>query len=105
MSLVTETWQRSARTRIIPMADEHEAYTPESGNAPVSGEVVSQEELFAKLNASAEKTLDAIMKVYEAGAQEGFEGGEEDRLIEILRRAKALRDEVRRVTGRQVTSS
>lgn len=61
-------------------------------------EALSKEELFAKLNASAQKTLDALMKAYEAGAKAGFGQGEEDQLIEILRRAKHLRDEVQRAT-------
>ncbi len=59
---------------------------------------LSKEELFAKLNASAEKTLDALMKAYEVGTKEGFEADEEDQSIEILRRAKALRNKVRDMT-------
>jgi hypothetical protein len=59
---------------------------------------LSKEELFAKLNASAQRTLDSLMKAYEAGSREGFEAGEEEQVIELLKRAKALRDEVRRIT-------
>ena len=66
---------------------------------------MSSEELFATLNASAQKTLDALLKAYEAGMKEGFEKGHEDQLIEILRRVRALRDDVRRITGRDSLSS
>ena len=59
---------------------------------------VSKEELFAKLNASAERTLEALQKAYEAGAKARFEADEEDQLIELLRRAKAMREEIRRIT-------
>ncbi len=61
-------------------------------------QAMGKDELFAKLNASAEKTLNALMKAYEAGAKKGLEKHEEDQLIEILRRVKALRDEVQRIT-------
>ena len=87
------------------MADEHQAHMPEARNEPVSGKVMSKEELFATLNASADKTLNALMKAYEASAKKGFELGEEEQLIEILRRAKALREEVRRVTAQPPLTS
>jgi len=60
--------------------------------------LISKEELFAKLNASAQRTLDALMKAYEAGKKEGITDEEEDQLIEIMRRAKPLRDEVKKIT-------
>ena len=59
---------------------------------------LSKEEIFARLNASAERTLEALMKAYEAGTKEGFEGKEEDRVMELLKRAKALRDKVGHIT-------
>ena len=69
------------------------------GKKPVlKPEDMTQEEIFAKLNASAERTLEALQEAYEAGMKEGFSDEEEDQLIEVMRRAKALRDKVRDVT-------
>ena len=69
------------------------------GKTPVlKPEEMTQEEIFAKLNASAERTLEALQKAYEAGMKEGLSDEEEDQLIEVMRRAKALRDTVRDVT-------
>jgi len=59
---------------------------------------LTKEELFAKLQASAERTLWALEQAYDTGLQEGFEGDEEDQLIELLRRAKHLREDVKRIT-------
>lgn len=58
----------------------------------------SREEVFAKLNASAERTLRALEQAYEAGKKEGISDEEQDQLIEALRRAKNLRDEIRQMT-------
>ena len=66
---------------------------------PRIGEDITKEEVFAKLNASAERTLRALQQAYEAGAKAGFEGSEEDTVIELLRRAKKLRDQVREMTS------
>lgn len=59
---------------------------------------MSKEELFAKMNASAQRVLDNLMKAYEAGSKEGFESSEEDQVIELLKRAKSLRDKVKGIT-------
>ena len=66
---------------------------------------MTKEEVFAKLNASAARTLEALQKAYEAGAKAGFEGDEEDQVIELLRRAKALRDHVKQITGEHSSSN
>lgn len=60
---------------------------------------LSKEELFERLNASAQRTLDALMKAYEAGMKEGLSDEEEDQLIEILKRAKRLSDQMRQITS------
>ena len=59
---------------------------------------MSKQALFAKLNASAARTLWALQQAYDAGVNKGFDGDEEDQLIELLRRAKHLKDEVKRIT-------
>lgn len=61
-------------------------------------EKLSKEEVFAKLNASAQRTLDALMKAYETGMEEGISDKEEDQVIELLRRAKKFRDAVKQLT-------
>ncbi len=60
---------------------------------------LSKEELFAKLRASSERTLEALQKAYEAGMKEGLSDEEEGQLIESLARAKKLRDEILRMTS------
>ncbi len=60
---------------------------------------MSKEELFARMNASAQKVLDNLMKAYEAGSKEGFEANDEDEVIELLKEAKALREKVKNITG------
>ncbi len=60
---------------------------------------MSKEELFTRLNGSAGRTLEALQQAYEAGMKAGISDDEEDQVIELLRRAKKLRDEVKRITS------
>ena len=59
---------------------------------------LTKEAVFARLNESAERTLWALTQAYEAGVKKGFEVDEEDQLIELLKRAKRLKEEVKRIT-------
>ena len=58
---------------------------------------LTKEELFATMNASAERTLWALMKASKAGSKKGFKADEEDQLIELLKRAKRLKEHVKRI--------
>ncbi len=58
---------------------------------------LSKEEVFAKMKASSERMLQALQSAYEAGMKEGISDDEEDQVIELLQKAKKLRDEVNRV--------
>ena len=60
---------------------------------------LSKEEMFAKLNASAQRTLDALMAAYEAGMKEGISEEEQDQVIELMRRAKDLREKIHTMTS------
>jgi len=60
---------------------------------------MTREEVFAKLNQSSERMLQALQSAYEAGIKEGIGDAAEDQVIELLRRAKKLRDEIRRATS------
>ncbi|MDD5218302.1 MAG: hypothetical protein PHS88_09400 [Candidatus Omnitrophica bacterium] len=72
----------------------------ESKEPPASFPVgMTQEEVFAKLNQSSERMLQALQSAYEAGIKEGLGDAAEDQVIELLCRAKKLRDEIRRATA------
>lgn len=61
----------------------------------------TKEEIFAKLNQSSDRTLEALMKAYEAGMKAGISEEEQDQVIELLRRAKELRDKIRKITSEE----
>lgn len=65
----------------------------------VPSPAISKEELFAKMNASAARMLEALQGAYEAGMKEGITDCEEDQLIELLRRAKNFRENIQKLTG------
>ena len=58
----------------------------------------SKEEVFAKMNASAARMLEALQGAYQAGMKEGLTDDDEDQLIELLRRAKEFREGIRDLT-------
>ena len=64
----------------------------------------NQEEVFEKLNASAQKTLDALMGAYEAGMKGGISEEEQTQMIELMRRAKVLRDKIKDITSQEEPS-
>ncbi len=70
----------------------------DSGEENPNEPAMSREELIAKLNASAERTLSSLQKAYEAGLKEGMSDEEEDQLIELMRQAKDLKEKVWRIT-------
>lgn len=80
------------------MGEGHEMSSNSEEENP-NEQTMSREELIAKLNASAERTLSSLQKAYEAGLKEGMSDEEEDRLIELMRRAKDLKDKVLRITS------
>lgn len=55
-------------------------------------------ELFARLNASAERMLWALQRAYEVGTQAGISDQEEDQLLESLQRAKRFKETARAIT-------
>lgn len=59
---------------------------------------VNKKEVFAKMNASAERMLSALGSAYQAGMKEGITDEEEDQLIELLRRAKVFCDNIKKIT-------
>ena len=61
----------------------------------------SKEEIFEKLNASAQRTLDSLMAAYETGMKAGISEEEQDQVIELMRRAKDLRDQLRNLGPNQ----
>lgn len=61
----------------------------------------SKEEIFAKLNGSSQRMLDSLIAAYEAGMKEGISDDEQDKVIELMRRAKLLRDKVKDMTSEE----
>lgn len=60
---------------------------------------MSREEIITRLNESAEKSFSALMKAYEVGVKEGLSDEEEDKLIELLRQSKDLKEKIRQITS------
>jgi hypothetical protein len=58
----------------------------------------SKEEIFAKMNASAARMLEALQGAYHAGMKEGITNDEEDQLIGLLQRAKKFRENIKNLT-------
>lgn len=75
--------------------DENKRATREPATPPE----MMKEELFARMNASAERMLESLQSAYFAGMKEGMDHDHEDHILELLQKTKKLRDEVQKISS------
>jgi predicted DNA-binding protein (UPF0278 family) len=71
----------------------------EDQTQPQQPDEMSREEIIRKLNESTEKMMASLQKAYHAGLKEGLSDQEEDRLMELLQKAKELRAHIEKITA------